>query len=71
MKKIICDLPNASELINGIQFEPTLDGAMMSVEAVSDEIAAQFKGIPGYHFAAAEPATSKKAKADPNAGAKE
>lgn len=59
MKKIICDLPNASELINGIKFESTLDGAVISLEPVEDDVAAQFDGIPGYHLVDAEPAGKK------------
>jgi hypothetical protein len=62
MKKIICDLPNASTLINGVAFEQTLDGAVMSVDAVSDDVAAQFKGIPGYHLVDAEPKSKQKAE---------
>lgn len=73
MKKIICDLPNASTSINGIEFEATLDGAMMSVDAVEDDVAKQFANIPGYHLVDAEPAkqATKKAAAKADEGAKE
>lgn len=48
-KKILCTLPNASELISGIAFAALADNSgVLSVEEVDDEIAAGFEGIPGY-----------------------
>ena len=49
-KKVICTLPNASELINGIAFEKSLDGSMVSVDVLDDAVAAQFAGINGYEL---------------------
>lgn len=46
MPKVLCTLPNASELINGIAFEAT-DQGMLSV-TIDDDTAAQFSGIAGY-----------------------
>ena len=46
--KVLCKLKNASELINGVKFEAT-DAGMLS-ESVDAEVAAQFKGIPGYEL---------------------
>lgn len=73
MKRIICELPNASTDINGIQFEETMDGSVISVEAVADDVANQFANIPGYHLVDAEPEkpkTDKKGKtADTGEGA--
>ena len=63
MKKIVCTLPNASNRINGIAFESTLDG--MVSEPVEDAVAAHFEGIAGYDVIEIKPAAaSKKAKAD-------
>lgn len=45
--KIICTLPNASDLINGVKFAPHEDGTVIS-EDVSSEVAANFLEIPGY-----------------------
>ena len=53
-KKVVCTLPNASELINGVRFEHMLDGSVVS-EEVSDEVAAQFLGIRGYALIDVEP----------------
>jgi hypothetical protein len=43
-----CILPNASTLINGIEFSEHEDGGMRTADAVDGEVASQFKGIPGY-----------------------
>lgn len=47
--KVICTLPNASNLISGVQFFPHPDksGAMVS-EDISEERAAEFASINGY-----------------------
>jgi hypothetical protein len=48
MKKVLCTLPNASALINGVAFEES-DAGMLS-EAIEDDAAKQFEGIPGYEL---------------------
>lgn len=50
--KVICTLPNASDLISGVRFVSHAQG--MISEEISDEKAAAFLGIPGYK-AAGEP----------------
>ena len=64
MFKIKCFLPNASNLINGIAFAPCEDGGVESVDAVSEEDAAQFEGIQGYALVPveSEPTKSKRTK---------
>lgn len=66
MKKVLCTLPNASALINGVEFEET-DAGMLSA-AVEDDVAKQFEGIPGYELIDAGEA--KKADAGAAKGAK-
>ena len=46
MKRVICDLPNASDCINGVKF--TEDRGQMISEELSDEVAEGFAKIPGY-----------------------
>lgn len=46
MAKIICTLPNASELINDVKFAAHELG--MISEEVADEVAEFFTSIPGY-----------------------
>lgn len=46
MAKVICTLPNASELINGIKFIKHEAGVIS--EEISDEAAAAFASIKGY-----------------------
>ena len=53
MPKVICTLPNASELISGVKFISHKDG--MISEEVSEEVAATFTEIPGYVVAGAVP----------------
>lgn len=48
MQKVKCFLPNASDVINGIAFAPCADGGVESVDALEDDVAAQFDGINGY-----------------------
>jgi hypothetical protein len=48
MKKVLCTLPNASALINGVAFEES-DAGMLS-EAFEDYSDKQFEGIPGYEL---------------------
>lgn len=47
MPRVICDLPNASDEINGVKFHPLTEGGMISDE-LSDDDAALFASIPGY-----------------------
>jgi len=59
--KVLCKLKNASELINGVKFEAT-DAGMLS-ESVDAEVAAQFKGIPGYElFEESDPKSAEQKK---------
>ena len=44
--KIICNLPNASELINGVAFKKR--GDVVVSEEVTQEVADSFTAIPGY-----------------------
>lgn len=61
MKIVTCTLPNASTLISGVVFSES-DSGMVS-DAVTDEVAAQFEGIPGYTFADSDEAQKTPAKA--------
>ncbi|MGR9108260.1 MAG: hypothetical protein ACU843_15170 [Gammaproteobacteria bacterium] len=44
--KVICELPNASDMISGVKFS-SVDGVHIS-EAISEEMAEHFLKIPGY-----------------------
>lgn len=68
MPKILCTLPNASSLINGIRFEPAEHG-MQSVEDLPDEVAAGFSAIPGYQVVGAEAPRETKPDVPANAPA--
>jgi len=46
MARVVCTLPNASTLINGVPF--TEDRGQMISDEISDEVAADFVAIPGY-----------------------
>ena len=46
--KIICNLPNASTLINGIPFEKKADGQLVSVDDVPENMIPIFLSINGY-----------------------
>lgn len=46
--KIICNLPNASTLINGIPFEKNADGKLVSVDDVPENMIPIFLSIGGY-----------------------
>lgn len=48
MSKIICTLENASNLINGIKFEPAEGVEGLVSDEVSESVAALFLSIPGY-----------------------
>ena len=63
MKRVICALPNASRLINGIAFESLGKGAGMLSEEVDDHQAAEFCKIAGYSlWEPPEPASEKNEK---------
>jgi hypothetical protein len=53
MVQIVCTRPNASEEISGVKFTQHEQG--MLSEDISDEQAAVFLSIPGYHVLGAEP----------------
>lgn len=48
MSKIICTLEHASNLINGIKFEPAEGIEGLVSDEVSESVAALFLSIPGY-----------------------
>lgn len=53
MVRIKCELPNASDLINGVKFQRAGGGKKkgreyMLSEPVPEDVAEQFAGIPGY-----------------------
>lgn len=58
-KKVICRLPNASELINGVEFVPTTEG-VISKDVLDDAVAERFKGIPGYTLIDVQPVKASK-----------
>lgn len=66
---VICTLQNASNNINGVEFEDHKEGKI-SVEAVSAEVAEVFAQIDGYKVVeskeakAAKPTAAEKAAAD-------
>ena len=45
--RVICDLPNASDCINGVKFTPLADGGMIS-DLISKDVAKKFLSINGY-----------------------
>jgi hypothetical protein len=51
MAKVLCNLPNASELINGVKFITHKLG--MISEEIEDDVAAEFSKITGYQIAGA------------------
>lgn len=66
---VICTLHNASNNINGVEFEDHKEGKI-SAEAVSAEVAASFEGIEGYKVVEskdAKPAKTAKTAAAPAA----
>jgi hypothetical protein len=68
MPKILCTLPNASSLINGIRFERA-DHGMQSVEDLPDEVAAGLASIPGYQIVGVEAPREEKPDVPANAPA--
>lgn len=51
--RVVCKLPNASALINGVKFAAakTADGTFMVSEPVAAAIGAKFAAIPGFEVA--------------------
>ncbi len=54
MPRILCTLPHASGLINGIAFSPTEEG-MLSDDDLDADVTANFLAIPGYQVVGAAP----------------
>jgi hypothetical protein len=50
MPRVVCTLPNASHLINGIRFASLGDAGGMVSEEIPDHIAEGFLGIRGYEL---------------------
>lgn len=61
MPKVICTLPNAASVINGVKFEPH-DLGLIS-EDISKDQAEYFLSIQGYESADAKPAVDAEAEA--------
>lgn len=72
MPKVHCSLPNASDNINGVKFEPA-EGGVVS-EEVDQETAEAFAAIDGYSIvgaaAATKPAAQAKTETAPKGGKK-
>lgn len=71
MPRVVCTLPNASHLINGVRFASLgEDGGMLS-EELSDADAAAFLNIPGYepHVMPSEPRAHHEPKGEPKRSA--
>lgn len=49
MPRVICELPNASELISGVKFTKLDDGRMLSAE-IDEETANRFATVSGYYI---------------------
>lgn len=65
--RVLCTLPNAGEIINGIAFTET-EGGMLS-EDIGDDMARAFAAIPGYQMVGA-PATAPSRLSDESAAPK-
>lgn len=50
MPRVICSLPNASHMINGVRFASMGDGGGMLSEEIADHIAEGFLAIRGYQL---------------------
>lgn len=66
-----CDLPNASNLINGIEFAPHENGGVRTVAPVDADVAEHFKSIRGYKLLAPGKADSAAVEVSPPAGESE
>jgi len=56
---VVCTLPNASNKINGIEFEDCREGKI-SKEPVSEDVAFRFATIPGYKVVSSKDGASAK-----------
>jgi len=56
MARVLCTLPNASDLISGVKFDPSEDPAGMLSVHVDPAVAEQFAAVPGYVMVDAGPA---------------
>lgn len=54
MARVLCELPFASSLINGVAFTRSDAGSVS--EEISDKVAAAFLAIPGYKLVEEKPA---------------
>lgn len=68
MPKVICTLPHASELINGVKFELVPDTGMVS-EEIDLATAERFASIQGYYLVDADAAAKAEAEAKQKADA--
>lgn len=64
MPRVICELPNASDEINGIRFHLLDDGRRISDE-LDDDQARRFASIPGYSLDEEEREPVKEPEAPP------
>lgn len=62
MPKVICTLPHASELINGVKFELVPDTGMVS-EEIDLATAERFASIQGYYLVDSDAAAKTEAEA--------
>jgi hypothetical protein len=67
MPKVLCTLPNASDLISGVKF--VTHAAGMLSEEISDEVADGFIAVPGYELVGEKKPSAE--EADAAAAAKE
>lgn len=66
MPIVVCTLPNAGDVINGVAFRPGKDGNVS--DEVPDDVAAMFANIPGYKVISSPPEATPRRK-DSNASA--
>lgn len=59
MPRVICTLPNASLLINGVVFEVLSDKSGIISEEIEQGVAEYFASIPGYRIDAEEPGSEE------------
>lgn len=66
MSRVVCKLPNASHLINGVRFASLGDDGGMLSEEIPDHIAESFLAIRGYepHVMPSEPRQHHEPKGD-------
>lgn len=64
---VLCKLPNAGDVINGIRFRKMDGVGAVSVEQVPDDVAQHFARVPGYELLESLPG----AKAETKPGAED